>query len=337
MKILKFGIAILSIAVLIVSCGKPTTPESLNPVGDGGYKIVTKFQTSAYAQDVIKKDNILYIAQGEGGLMIVDVTDVNNPASISTTTDGIRGYSAKIAMKDTAVYMATGTFGVTALSVGNLEHPRVTAPTLSMKPAKNFYVIGDYLFTAISEQGVKIANISYSIQPDIRGAILTAGYAHGLVTTADTNYLLVACGEMGLSIYNISDFQEGYGSYPLTGWSDIPGYAEAVTVLPNQKIAFLACGTTGLQVVDFSDSTNVHVVGSFDGTGYAKDVLYKNNKIFLTAEKGGLQVIDVTDVTDPKLLGLVELDYALGLDIDDDYIYVADEVDGLVIVSIPKY
>ena len=55
MKIFKFGIAILSIAILIVSCGKPTTPESLNPVGDGGYKIVTQFQTSAFAQDVTKK------------------------------------------------------------------------------------------------------------------------------------------------------------------------------------------------------------------------------------------------------------------------------------------
>ena len=336
MKIFKFGIAILSIVVLIVSCGKPTTPESLNPVGDGGYKIVTRFQTSAFAQDVTKKDNICYIAQGEGGLMIVNVDDVNNPVSISTTTEGIRGYSTKIAMKDTAVYMATGTFGVTALSVGNQEHPRVTAPTLSMKPAKNFYVIGDYLFTAISEQGVKIANISYAIQPDIRGVIVTSGYAHGIVTTADTNYLLVACGEMGLSIYNITDFQEGYDSYPLVGWSDIPGYAEAVSVMPDRKIAFMACGTAGLQVVDFSNSTNVHVVGSFDGTGYAKEVLYKNNKIFLTAEKGGLQVIDVADVTDPKLLGLVELDYALGIDIDDDYLYVADEVDGLVIVSIPK-
>ncbi|MFK5856993.1 MAG: hypothetical protein QM503_12750 [Bacteroidota bacterium] len=335
MKIFKSLIVLITVLFLIVSCGKPTTPESLNPIGDGGYKIISHFQTSAFAQDVLKKDDLCYIAQGEGGLMIANVSDPYNPISISTTSEGVRGYSTKIAMKDSVIYIGAGSFGVTAISVAIPEIPRVTASNLSMKPAKNLHVMGDYLFTAISEQGVKIAKISYPVQPDIRGGMSTSGYAQGIANTADSNYLLVACGEMGLSIFNISDFQEGFANYPLAGQGDTPGYAEAVTVMDNSSIALMACGTSGLQIIDFSDSTNVHIVGSYDGRGYAKELVYNNNKVYLTAETGGLQIIDVTDITNPVLLGLVEMEYALGLDIDDKYIYVADEDDGLIIVSMP--
>jgi len=336
MKTLKLTIVLLSSLFIIASCGKPTNPDSLNPVGDGGYKIVSQFQTSAFAQDVVVQNNYCYVAQGEGGLMIIDVSDPNNPTSVSTTSEGVRGYSNKIAIKDSVIYLGAGSFGVSVLNVINPERPRVTASNLSMKPAKNLYVMGDYLFTAISEQGVKIAQIGYPTQPDIRSGMSTSGYAQGVVATADSNYLLVACGEMGLSIFDISDFQEGFGNYSVVGWADTHGYANAVTVLGNDSIAFVACGTAGLQIVDFSDLSNVHVIGSYDGRGYAKELLYRNNKVYLTAEKGGLQIIDVKDLTNPVLLGLVEMEYALGLDVDDEYIYVADEEDGLIIVSMPN-
>ena len=44
---------------------------------------------------------------------------------------------------------------------------------------------------------------------------------------------------------------------------------------------------------------------------------------------GGLQIIDVSDVTAPKLLGAVETKFALGLDMDENYIYLADEDEGI--------
>ena len=329
MKTPKLFFVLIPVLMLLMSCGKPTIPESLS-LGDGGYKIVSKFATSGYAQDVVIKDDYAYIAQGEGGLMIVNIADANNPQAVSTTSNGVRGYS------DSVIYLGAGSFGVTVLNVANKEMPQVTASNLSMKPAKSLYVMGEYMFTAISEQGVKIAKISYPPQPDIRGGMSTSGYAQSVATTFDTNYLLVACGEMGLSVFNIRDFQEGFGNYPLTGWGDTPGYAEAVIVLDNESLAFMACGTAGLQIVDFSDSTDIHIIGSYDGNGYAKELVYSSQKIFMTAEKGGLQIIDVADPTDPVLLGLVETEYALGIDTDDEYIYVADDLDGLIIVSIPE-
>jgi hypothetical protein len=331
----KLLVFLLSGIVLLSSCGKPNDPESLKP-DDAGYKIVSQIATSGFANDLVKNDSLIYIAQGEGGLMIYNVSDPANPFLVSLTTDKLRGYAGKIALKDSAVYLAANTFGINVVDVRDPDTPVVTITNLGIKPARNFHIMGNYLFTAISEQGVGIAEISYPTQPDVRGQFPTTGYAYGLTTSADSNFLFVAGGEMGLSIYNISDFQDGFGIYPRSGWCDTPGDAEAIVLDESKSLAFLACGTAGLQIINYADTANIFVAGSYDSAGYAKDLLYTGNLVYLSAELGGLQIIDVADYTAPKLVGAVQTKFALGLDMDANYIYLADEDNGIIIISIPE-
>jgi hypothetical protein len=340
MKIQKNMWKILIPSLLLISicfgfgCAKPTDPESLAP-GNGGYTIVSKYTTPGYAQDVLKKGNLLYIPQGEGGLFILDVSIPANPVAVSTTTEEVRGYSTKVAMKDSAVYITAGSYGVTVVDAANPWAPYVTTSNTSMKPAHNLHILGDYLFTAISEQGIKIANISDVLHPDLRGTISTSGYAVGICTSQDSNFLLVACGEMGFQMYDISNFQDGFGNYPLAGSCDTKGHAESIVLSDTDPIAFVACGTEGLQIINFSDTDHVFITGSYSTGGYAKELFYENNKVYITTEGDGLQIIDVSDVYHPALIGVVPTQYALGIDVDQDYIYIADEEEGLIIVAKP--
>lgn len=325
---------LLACLILISGCGTPNDPESILG-GDGGYKIISKYPTSAFAQDIILKDTLVYIAQGEGGLSIISVADRNTPRIISDMTEGVRGYSYKLAKQDTIIYLASGTFGITAIDVSDPFIPVVTANNRNVKPAKDFCIFNNFLFTAISEEGVNIAEISYPGQPDIRGGMITPGYAQGIAISSDSNYALVAIGEMGLSFYDISQLENGFGIYPLTEIVDIDGYAENLTINPDTAIAYVACGTGGLAIVDFSDSTNMKIIGKFETTGYAKEVFYQDGKIFITTETKGLQIIDVTNPQNPVRIGTVETLFAKGVTADNNYIYVADEEEGLIIVSIP--
>jgi hypothetical protein len=325
---------LLSGIVLLAGCGKPSEPESLVP-GNAGYSIVCRVSTPGFANDVVLNDNLLYVAQGEGGLIIYDVSNATNPSLVSLTTQMLRGYAGKIAIADSTVYLAANTFGINVVDVRDPDTPVVTITNLGIKPARNFAVMGKYLFTAISEQGVGIADISYPSQPDIRSQFPTTGYAYGLATSADSNYLFVAGGEMGLSIYNISNFQDGFGIYPQSGWCDTPGDAEAIVIDETKKLAFMACGTAGLQILDYADTSNIFIAGSYDSLGYAKDLLYNGSQVFMTAELGGFQIIDVTDYTAPKLLGAIQTKFALGLDMDEDFIYVADEDAGILVIGRP--
>lgn len=83
-----------------------------------------------------------------------------------------------------------------------------------------------------------------------------------------------------------------------------------------------------------TDSTYaVEIIGSYDGSGYAKELMLVDNKIYMTAS--GVQIIDVANPNSPFLIGQVVTEYSLGVDADEDYIYVADEDEGLIIISIP--
>lgn len=333
MKKILFAVLFLEL-VLLAGCGTPNDPESIIG-GDGGYKIASKFSTSGFAQDVVVKDTIAYVTQGEGGLMIINISDRKSPRELSSVIQNLKGYSNKVAVKDSVVYISAGAFGVSVVDAIDPFNPFITATNLALKPAKGFDIWGNFLFTAVGEYGFKISEISYPTQPDIRGETPAPGFAQAVFVSPDRNYLLVACGEMGFSLFNISELQSGWGIYPMAGWVDTPGYAEDVIAHPDLPYAFLACGTSGLYVVDYTDSANVKIIGSYSTGGYAKEVVYKDNKAYVTTGMRGLQIFDVSNITSPVRIGTVQTKLAKGLAIDDKYVYVADESEGLVIISIP--
>jgi hypothetical protein len=335
MKIMRIFTLWLSCVILLAGCGKPVDPETLptEPDNSGGYKRVDTIPASGYAQDVVKRDNLLYIAQGEGGLMIVDVSG-SVPQTLSVTTENIEGYSYELTLKDSLVYMAAGSNGIFVVNIINPEEPHWIPITLTSNVnVKNVYVKGNFLFNSIGEHGVSIYKVADPLDPIYLGDIQTPGFGHDVEVTADTSLLIVACGELGLSMYNISEFQQGNTSF--IGSCDTPGYAEEVALSSDESFAFLACGTSGLQIMDISDTTEIHIVGSYDGGGYAKSLKLKGNLIYMAAELSGLQVIDVSNVTSPVLAGTIDTEFAVGLEIDDNYVYVTDETEGLLMISIP--
>jgi hypothetical protein len=265
----------------------------------------------------------------------MNISDRRNPKEIATVSENLKGYAYKILKKDSAVYLAAGNFGVSVVNVADINNPKAGLTNLGIKPARDMILHKNYLLTSISELGVNISETSYSTEPDIRGGIVTPGYARGLCTTPDSNYLLVACGEMGMAIIDISVMSNGFGYYPKVGWEDTDGYAMDITCHPEMPIAYLACGTGGLVIIDYSDTTDLKIKSIYDTGGYAKEIEYRDNKIYLTTETRGLQIYDVSDITRPAKIAEVETNYAMGLCLDDKYIYIADQIEGFIIVSIP--
>jgi hypothetical protein len=322
------------ILLLLPGCGSPNDPESIIG-GDGGYKIVSKLAVSGFAQDVVLNDSLVFISQGQAGLIIISALDPGKPKLLSELTYGLRGYSYKLAIKDSIIYLAAGTFGVNTVNVKDPLKPVITQENRAISPAKNFHLMGNYLFTAVSEEGVNISKITDPAHPDIRQTFFVPGFAQSVCTSTDSSLLFIACGEVGLTIYDISDFQDGYNIYPVVGWLDTPGYAEDVAIHPDQPVVFIACGTGGLVIADYQDTANVRIAGFFETGGYAKEVLYRGGRAYVATETRGLQIIDVTNINSPVRIGTVETTFAMAVAIDENFVYLADEDEGLVIISIP--
>lgn len=325
---------LVALSLSFMHCARPTDPESLRP-STGGYHVVSKLPTLGYAQEVVVTDTLAILAQGEGGVLIASIADPQQPVLLAVAKDEIRGYSYNIAVKDSTVFIASGDFGVNVISVSNPRLPFATATSLNIKPARAFHVMGDYLFTAVSEAGVKISEISFPQQPDVRGGFHTPGYARALTTTPDSAFLIVACGEMGIALYNIRDLQGGFGTYRQVGWTDTPGYVEDVALMGNMPYALLAAGPAGLLVIDFSDSVNLRIAGGAVTGGNARSVAYRGGKAYVAAERGGLQVFSLDPPSAPRLLGTVETTLAYGVAVNDRHILVADRTEGLIIITGP--
>ena len=105
----------------------------------------------------------------------------------------------------------------------------------------------------------------------------------------------------------------------------------------DDSIAFVACGTGGIFVVNFANRDTLKVIGGYATGGYAKEVAYRNNRLYVTTELRGLQIFSVADLASPQLIGAIHTSYALGVEVDEHYVYVADETDGLIIIAIPSY
>lgn len=313
-------------AFLIVSCGEPNSPEDYT----GGYKIISKVQTYGDANDVIVDANYAYIAQGEVGLAIFDISNPKNTTLVTNQSEGLKGYSTKLIKKGDMLYIAAGSSGFNMVNVSDMNNLQVTDQDVNGKLV-NIHLMGDYLINSLSEAGILIANVESPIYIDYRGTTHTDGFVKGLTTTEDQSKMFVATGEMGLSLYDISVFDDGYGVFPLLNSINLPGYAESVVLDEANQVAFIACGNAGLQVVDYSNSTNLKIIGSYQSAGYAKEIIYENNKIYLTAS--GLQIFDVSLPSNPKILGIIDTEYALGVTVDANYIYVADKEEGLIVIE----
>ena len=204
-----------------------------------------------------------------------------------------------------------------------------------MKPARSVFVYDDFLLVPVSELGVKIAELSFPTQPDIRGSVYTEGFARGLDISADSSLLFVVSGEIGLTVFGISNFLNGWGNYPKKGEVILSGYAESISLSDEHSLAYIACGSAGLEIVDYSDLTDIKVVSTLNVNGYAGDLEVIDDMVYLSSGKGGLHLIDVSDPLRPEQIGTFYLEQANGLDYDDNYLYITDESDGLVIISRP--
>jgi hypothetical protein len=154
-------------------------------------------------------------------------------------------------------------------------------------------------------------------------------------------YAYVASGASGLQIVDISNPRLP----ELKGGADTPSFANAVCVAGGY--AYVADGlsqaspeeTASLQVVDVSDPESPEVVGSVEmpGGGDAVDVAVSGDYAYVvinTASPGspGVQVVDITSPTSPQLGPLVPLSAPWSIAVCGNYLYVADNFEGLQVI-----
>ena len=352
--------------------GYPEKPE-FTTVVSAPTSIQQISHIDAIAQDVFIQDTIAYVAAGNEGLQIFDISDPANPLELGRFNE--YGGVWNVVAKKSYAYVAIGTCNDFAdsdvriydkktvecnsdlyvLDISNPAKPDiVTSYSLTSDKGESAWkwleIFGNHIYVTDSQRKLNILDIS---EPSVPRSIDSLDIQVSNLLLTD-NYLYV------LSPSNFQ-FKEGGGytsdsrvvvidpvSSTIAGSFQLPEETPGGGMAVAGNLAYIywkvpclsGCTFDGWLTVDFSDPKNPKKMAVADYLPIqAQDTVTDNQYAYIAAGKTGLRILDITDPHNP-----IEIDafngsvpgMALGVDVIGDKIYLAQGTSGLFILYYPK-
>lgn len=349
MKRLVFAVLILfSVSVACgASQGRTPTPVAINTAAaQGSLNLQWEYSTSPFqplsaAQDSLQRP-YLYIAQQEGGLLILDISDSKRPTKVGgIPTAQFSGLAVTyVAQKDDQLYVALGKFlaaegsksGLAVVSVTDPRRPTVTSIWTSDSIARgssSVLIDGNYVYLAAMSAGVYLFDISNpgqirllsSIQPDVnfpKPDPNKVEYPNARGMAIYNGLLFLAYDAGGLRVIDVTDKSnpKEIARYINAG---VTGKQQAYNnVVINWPYAYAAIDYCGMEILNIQDVQNIQQVSWwnpwncqspsniwFNSPGHTNQLAFDKdrNLVYLSAGDSELQMVDVSDASRPHLVG----------------------------------
>jgi len=249
-------------------------------------------------------DDFAYIASGDDGLYIVNISNPRLPGEpLRVDTPG---FASDVTVKNGYVYIADGLSGLSVVDANNPSNPsQATAYPISGAEIKGVDVKGNYAYLASGDKGLIVADISLPSNPVL--PVSTADTPGDSVAIhIDGDNAFIADGASGLQIIDIKD-----PLHPGTPFqTSVNGFANDVYAA--NGYAFVSRGVNGYVVIDAKNPSTSTVLISYASYGVASGIkIYKN----LTHVADGAGINNISrfsekNVTPPAPLDPTEPDNA---------------------------
>lgn len=285
-----------------------------NPVQAGYY------DSAGNAKGLQKIGTVLFVADGDQGLLILNVADPRRPVVMGSVNT--QGDAQAVSVADKYAFVADGDSGVAIVDVSDLaapvvvgkvdtpgnaqglvavssySNPTTPAPTVPGVPVEQPQLLSLYVLVADGDQGLQIINALTPISASIVGSLDTRGDARDVILYGP--FALVADGKGGLWVVNVSN--------PI-GPSKVSEFAapgEATSLAISNNLVYLAEGSKGLSVVNLSDPTDPKEAMSFNTSGNTSGVTVLGNLVYLASGDQGMKVINTSNPNAIHQLGAYE-------------------------------
>ena len=278
--------------------------------------------TSGLGYAVKISGDYAYLAVGNSGLDIIDISDPENPGiPVNRDTENALG----VAISGNYAYVADGEAGLAIIDISNPATPGTPVYQNTNGTATDVNILGSYAYVADGASGLAIIDISNPASPGTPVYRDTNGSGRGVVVRG--NYAYLADGPAGLAIIDISN--PANPGAPI--YKDTEGSAIGLAVSGNY--AYVGDAQTGLAIIDISNpaSPGTPVYKNTDGNAFKVNVV--GDYAIFADYQSGLAIIDVSDPANPGTpVYEVTRDFAQGVAVSGDYAYLAMG-DGLAIVK----
>jgi hypothetical protein len=314
--------------------------QVINISNPGNLFFVESYDTPGDAFGVTISGNLIYVADGSGGLVILQIITIPPVSSVNielVSQMDIPIYS--ISLDDNYAYMGTDS-DLTVLDISNPVTPTIIgkSPTLS-GTVSDIYVSDGYAYIVNEDNGLQILDISTPSTPTLVGSYKITK-AKGVVVSGNLAYV-IASGWDDLYIINVSN----PNTPTLTGEYSF-GSANGIAI--NGNFAYVAMDyftgddistfrNGGLYVIDISTPTTPTFVSKIDlNSHYTTGVTINGNFVYVANGNSGLRIINVEDPRHPVLSGeyYTRGSYAEEVAISDNFAYVANGSGGLEVLHV---
>ena len=100
------------------------------------------------------------------------------------------------------------------------------------------------------------------------------------------------------------------------------------------NVCCCAAGGSGIDIIDVSDHNKPVLLASFDTSGESCSVFMVDGLVYVADGSNGLLIINITIPSKPWLVGHLETDNALQVQVLDNKAYIADDQGGLLVVDV---
>jgi len=296
---------LVTFMLVIISCAKPSEPESI----EGSLEVDHIYQTFGYARDVSVTDAHLFVAEDQVGYTIYDLATnsvISHHESFMLGTDpvmfeNVRGITAVEEENLLFVYNQYGSYqGIIMFDITDKEEPeflfRHTGNTSSIDQIQSdvsqdggadvYWTNGSGFNFGRYDEFWQGSN-SYSFQNSIEGFDL------------DENLIYIAAEQLGFHIVNRSNGD-------VISTTDTPG--EVLDVKIVDSYAVLALRQAGFAVYDISNTSQPALVKHQEMNEFIYTIDIEDDKMVLGSHSGGVYLYDISDISDPVLVGNLDSD-----------------------------
>jgi len=290
--------------------------------------------TPGLAQGVAVSGNRACVADGHGGLRVVDISDPQQPRLAGVYPLSWPALAVDVAVAGNYAYLVVDDPAGDRLVVVNVSHPAQPQyagayAVAGTELARGIAIGGDngYVHVPASVSGVwGVLILTADATPAYVNHLPTAGQPRGVAPVGNRLYVTEDGGAM-LRIFQMPAATElGHYALPARGWD----------VAVSGSYAYVAADTAGLQILNVSNPATPTLTAALDTPGLARAVVLSGTQHALVADGvRGLQIVDVAVPWLPQSVGALDTPgHAVDVAHAGGYAYVADESRGLRVVSL---
>ncbi|MCL0106055.1 phosphate ABC transporter substrate-binding protein PstS family protein, partial [Thermodesulfovibrionales bacterium] len=295
-------------------------------------RIIGSVDTPGRAYDVFISGDHAFVADGRGGLQIIDVSNPRSPAIVGSVGTTCRVSRARnVFISGDHAFVAEGS-GLQIIDVSNPRSPAIIGRVDPPAHVRDVFISGDHAFVTTDvgwRGGLQIIDVSNPRSPIRIGSVGTPGQAYNVFISGDHAFVADA---WSLQIIDVSNPRSPF----VVGSVGTPGSAKDVFISGDH--AFVADEGRGLQIIDVSNPRSPIRIGSVDTPDLARGVFILGDHAFVADFRGGLQIIDISNPKSPFIIGSVDTPgSAWDVFISGNYAFVADWHGGLQIIDVSAF